>query len=366
MGGHFEPDAIGRAERRPVARSRQTAVIFGLAALLFGIPGPTSQAGAVPSRAAPAPRPGGRRPLATPYPLPAPAVEPPPCTKLPVGPPPPPLPLPTVPERSIPVVAPPGPRHVPLAVLEGKGIWITEFPGSPLNPTKVIDAARQAGLDSIYVRSGSSTNGFYGGPLLTKLVSIAHRYGIAVIAWDFPTLSDPASDAARAREAFRYGADAFSPDIEEEPEGTHLTARRVAYYLSLVRDYAGSRPVIATVPRPTSLSLANYPYVAEAPFVDAFAPMVYWSCTEPGVAVAVAIAALRPLRPVVPIGQDYDMANEGGPVGLPSGSEVWRFVDVARREGAIGVSLYDLESGGPVQLAALTDYPWRQVAADRG
>jgi hypothetical protein len=261
-------------------------------------------------------------------------------------------------------VASPGPRRVSLAALDGKGIWVTALPGDPPSPARVVVSARRAGLDALYVRTGSSTDGFYGGPLLKKLAPIAHRYGIAVIAWDFPTLSDPAVDAARAADAFRHGADAFSPDIEEKPEGTHLTARRVAYYLSLVRKDAGSRPVIATVPRPTSLSLAAYPYAAEAPFVDAFAPMVYWSCTEPGAAVAVAIEALRPLRPVVPIGQDYDMASEGGPPRLPSGPEVWRFVDVARRDGAIGVSLYDLESGGPVQLAALGDYPWQHVATD--
>jgi hypothetical protein len=63
---------------------------------------------------------------------------------------------------------------------------------------------------------------------------------------------------------------------------------------------------------------------------------------------------------VVPIGEDYDMGSEGGPLGLPSGAQVWRFIDVAERDGAIGVSLYDLESGGPVQLAALTDYPWTE------
>jgi hypothetical protein len=366
VGRHFQRHPTGRGERRPVPGYRRGAVIVGLVALLFGISGPASQAGSVPSRAAPAFGPDARRGPATAYPLPAPAVEPPPCTKLPVGPPPPLLPLPAVPERSIPIVAPPGPRQVSLAALEGKGIWVTEFPGAPLSPTKVVRIARQAGLDTIYVRTGSSADGFYGGPLLTKLVPISHRYGIAVIAWDFPTLSNPAVDAARARDAFRYGVDAFSPDIEEEPEGTYLTARRVAYYLSLVRHDAGSRPVIATVPRPTSLGLATYPYVAEAPFVDAFAPMVYWSCTEPGAAVAMAIEVLRPLRPVVPVGQDYDMAGEGGPAGLPSALEIWRFVDVARRDGAIGVSLYDLESGGRLQLWALTDYPWRQVAADRG
>jgi hypothetical protein len=293
-----------------------------------------------------------------PYALPASAVDPPPCTKLHVGPPPPPLPPPLVPESSIPVVVSPGPRHVSLAALDGKGVWITVFPGDPLNVASVVTSAGRAGLDALYVRTGSSSDGFYGGPLLGKLVPLAHRHGIAVIAWDFPTLSDPARDAARAANAFGYGVDAFSPDIEEKPEGTYLSARRVAYYLSLVRKDAGSRPVVATVPRPTRLNRAAYPYAAEAPFVDAFAPMVYWSCTEPGAAVGAAMRALRPLRPVVPIGQDYDMASEGGPVGLPSGLEVWRFVDVARRDGAIGVSLYDLESGGQIQLAALSAYPW--------
>ncbi len=268
-------------------------------------------------------------------------------------------------ESSIPIVGAPRPRHVSLAALRGKGIWITVFPGDRLDVSRVVAIARSAGLDALYVRTGSSFDGFYGGSLLTKLVPLAHRYGIAVVAWDFPTLSDPEADALRAADAFRYGVDAFSPDIEEEPEGTYLSARRVAYYLSRVRRFAGSRPVVATVPRPTSLSLSAYPYAAEAPFIDAFAPMVYWSCTEPGAAVATAIAALRPLRPVVPIGQDYDMASEGGPIGLPSGLEVWRFVDVARREGALGVSLYDLESGGPIQLAALAAYPWQQVAETR-
>ena len=107
------------------------------------------------------------------------------------------------------------------------------------------------------------------------------------------------------------GADAFSADIETASEGTYLTARRVRYYLSLVRSIAGDRPVIATVPRPTSYWLAHYPYGAEAPFVDAYAPMVYWSCTEPGAAVDQAIVALSKMRPVAPIGQDYNIGPGG-------------------------------------------------------
>jgi hypothetical protein len=342
-----------------VTSARRIFALTGLGIFLLSSPVVASPVGA----ATPARNAQIRGSSASPYPLPAPAVEPLPCITLPPGPPAPPLPAPAIPETSIPIVTPPGPRHVSLAEFTGKGIWVTVFPGQRVNAAGLVKTARRAGLDALYVRTGSSTDGFYGGRLLKNLVPLAHRYGIAVIAWDFPTLSDPAADAARAADAFRYGVDAFSSDIEEAPEGTYLTARRVAYYLSIVRKDARSRPVVATVPRPTSLSLAAYPYAAEAPFVDAFAPMVFWSCTEPGAAVALAVEVLRPLRPVVPIGEDYDMASEGGPAGLPSGAQVWRFVDVARREGAIGVSLYDLESGGPVQLAALTDYPWPAVAA---
>src|SRR5439155_730644 len=77
--------------------------------------------------------------------------------------------------------------------------------------------------------------------------------------------------------------DGFSPDIEEIYEGTFDTSKRVAVYLSRVRRDAGALPVVATVLRPLDGSLSARPYRAMAPYVDAFAPMVYWSCTEPGV-----------------------------------------------------------------------------------
>jgi hypothetical protein len=294
------------------------------------------------------------------YPLPAAAVWPEPCPPPPMAPGPaaPPLGRPQVAEDRIPRAAPPPARHVDLSAVDGKGIWLTLLPGSSLDVAALIATAHQAGLRQLWVRTGSSQNGFYGGSTLRALIPAAHHAGIAVIAWDFPTLSNPAADAERAQTTLRAGVDGFAADIETAAEGTYLTARRVAYYLSLVRTAAGDSPVIAVVPRPTSDTLAGYPYQAEAPFVDAFAPMVYWSCTEPGAAVSVAIAALSPLRPVAPIGQDYNMASEGGRHGLPSGRAIWRFLDVADRSGAIGVSLYDLETGGRPQLAALADYPW--------
>jgi hypothetical protein len=298
-----------------------------------------------------------RHPL---YPLPAGPVAPAPCPPPPIPPrpPPPPLGAPKVRENAIPVVGPPPPRRVELSSISGKGIWLTLWPGSPLDVPRLIATAHAERLHQLWVRTGSSQSGFYGAGTLAALIPAAHAAGIAVIAWDFPTLSNPRADAQRVAAALGAGADGFGADIESASEGTYLTARRVAYYASLARAWAGDKPLVAIVPRPTSYWLTVYPYQTEASFVDAFAPMVYWSCTEPGAAVSSAILALARLRPVAPIGQDYNMASEGGRHGLPSSREIWRFLDVAHRSGAIGASLYDLEAGGDPQLAALGRYPW--------
>jgi hypothetical protein len=305
---------------------------------------------------------GGAERAATLFPIPAKPVQPAPCPppKLPPGLPAPPLGPPAVAESHVPLVSAPPARHVDLFAISAKGLWVTPWPGAPPNVAALVATAKAAGLRQLWIRTGSTHDGFYGASTLAALLPAAHAAEISVIAWDFPTLSDPAADAQRAAATLATGVDGFSPDIEEAPEGTYATARRVAYYLSLVRAAAGARPVVATVPRPLSASLSSssYPYRAEAPFVDAFAPMIYWSCNEPGTVTALAIKTLAQLDPVAPVGQDYNMASEGGRVGLPSAREVWRFLDVSRRNGAIGASLYDIESGGPAPLEALTEYPW--------
>lgn len=242
--------------------------------------------------------------------------------------------------------------------MSGKGIWLTVWPKAPPNVRSIVATAHAAGLHQLWIRTGSTYDGYYGGATLKALIPLAHAAGISVIAWDFPTMSNPKLDAVRAKEAIQAGVDGFGADIESPAEGTYLSAKRVAYYLSLVRVAAGNTPIIAIVPPPSSYWLATYPYDAEAPFIDVFAPMVYWSCNEPGAAVRAAMAPLAKMRPLAPIGQDYNMASEGGRHGLPSAREIWRFLDVAHSGGAIGASLYDLESGGPVQLATLAAYPW--------
>ncbi len=269
-----------------------------------------------------------------------------------------PLKPPTVADAALPAPLPRQPKAADLGALTGKGIWVTNWAKDDIDATRLVAKAKSAGVTSIWVRSGGSRQGYYGGRVLPTLVPVAHRAGLKVIAWDFPFLSDPVADAVRARKALATGIDAFSPDIETAAEGTHASSRRVTLYLSLVRAYAGRRPVAATVPRPTPKRLSSFPYAAFAPYADAFTPMVYWSCNEPGALVAQSLSRLGRWLPVAPVGQAYDMRDDGGRGGLPTRAETWRFLDSARRGGALGASLWTIETIGAGQWSALRAYPW--------
>ena len=275
-----------------------------------------------------------------------------------------PLPAPTVAEAALPAALVAGPKATSLAALSGKGIWVTNFKQTRVDVPALIAKARRGGLTSIWVRTGGR-QGYYGGQFLPALVPAAHAAGLKVVGWDFPFLSDPVADAGRARRALQDGVDAFAPDIETAAEGTHDTARRVSLYLSLVRAYAAGRPIAATVPRPTPKRLTSFPYGAFGRYADVFAPMVYWSCNEPGALVTQSLQRLGRWLPVAPVGQAYDMYDEGGRLGLPTRAETWRFLDVARRGGAIGASLWTIESIGAGQFNALTAYPWYRGRTQR-
>jgi hypothetical protein len=86
--------------------------------------------------------------------------------------------------------------------------------------------------------------------------------------------------------------------------------------------------------------------------------MVYWGCVEPGRAVQESIERLTTLRPVHVIGQGYDAAPEGGRAGAPSAAETVRFLDVARRNGAVGASLWVWQSIPQEQWQALSSFVW--------
>jgi hypothetical protein len=287
-----------------------------------------------------------------------------------------------VPEAELPAPVPPSAWIADVTPLRGKGMWVWKYRQTESgNPDAIVSRAVAAGLRQIWVRVGDSRDGFYGAQVLADLVPRAHAAGLAVVGWGFPYLWDPVGDARWSAEALAWrgpdgsALDAFSPDIETAAENVKLSEARVRVYLSLVREVAGlrgpnavagargpnavaRRPLVATVYPPTEARMATYPYEAIAAYVDAFAPMVYWGCTEPGKAATDALDRLSLLRPVHLIGQAFDMVESGGRTAAPTAAETTRFLDVARRRGAVGASFWVWQSIGADQWSALAAYPW--------
>ena len=307
---------------------------------------------------------------AGPVPLPL-AGCPPPRARPQPGPPPW-RPSVLIPEAELPAPVAPSPWVADVTPLTGKGMWVWKYRQTEQgDPDAIVARAVSAGLRQIWVRVGDSRDGFYGADVLAGLVPRAHAAGLAVVGWGFPYLWDPVGDARWSAEALAWrgpdgsALDAFSPDIETASENVVLSEARARVYLSLVREVASRRPVVATVFPPTEARMSTYPYEAIAAYVDAFAPMVYWGCTEPGKAATEALDRLSTLRPVHVIGQAFDMVEIGGRPTPPSAAETTRFLDVARRRGALGASFWVWQSIGADQWSALAAYPWPVGAAPR-
>jgi hypothetical protein len=306
-------------------------------------------------------------PTAAPQPAIATLAGCPPPPHAPVPAPPPWHPSVLVPDSQLPPVTPPTAWKSDLAPLRGTGMWVWQWDKtSGGNAAAVVAQARVAHLHQLWVRVGDSMNGFYGAPELDQLVPAAHAAGLSVIAWGFPYLYDPVGDAHWSAQILAWRGpggqtiDGYSADIERSSEGVDLTAQRAATYLQAVRRAAGPRLVVATVYPPTDeyWLQGGYPYSAMAPYVDAFAPMIYWECTDPGSDATFDVARLATLRPVSVIGQAFDMADVGGRAVAPSGAEINEFLQAGEKAGAVGASLWVWQDASPQEWAAVAAYRW--------
>ena len=267
--------------------------------------------------------------------------------------------------------APPAPPAMRGALPVGKGMWLyvpEQIEGG--NVDALVARAKAVGLTHVYVRTGSSRMGFYAQDYLNRLLPAAHANGIRVYAWDFPYLDNWQDDVNRSVAAITYTTpdghrvDGFSADIETRAQGVNVapdTAR--AYGAGLRRAVGPDYPLIATVPRP-SAQLITYPFAEVVESFDAIAPMVYWLNRDPAIDAKGAIAALRPFnKPVIPIGQAYDGAREGGRPGVPSPAEIQRFMGASEWEGAPAVSFWSWQHADQAAWDAIRDAAEFRVTA---
>ncbi|HEX5266094.1 MAG TPA: hypothetical protein VFW24_04925, partial [Acidimicrobiales bacterium] len=148
-------------------------------------------------------------------------------------------------------------------------------------------------------------------------------------------------------------------DIETAAEGVALSPQRVSVYLGRVRAADPHTVLVATVFPPTDQQQARYPFGTMAPYVDAYAPMLYWGCTQPVLDVQQALTRLRHLGPEVHvIGQAYDMGPYGGRRGAPPATELDAFMLGARQAGAVGASFWSWQSIDSDEWSAVSGFRW--------
>jgi hypothetical protein len=255
--------------------------------------------------------------------------------------------------------APPSPAP---ALPRGKGMWLHYLRQAAGNdPAALVAQAKATGLSHVYLRLGSSKDGFYGQGDLDRLLPVAHAAGLAVVGWDFPYLFDAEADARRAADEIAYTTptgqriDAFSADIETRTEGVNISVPVADTYSRRLRELAGAGyPLVATVPRPHYNS--GYPYAEIVRQFDAVAPMVYWLGRDPAGEVDQAVTDLAALgKPIMPVGQAYDAGPEGGPPGPPPKEHLVRFIQAAQTRGVTGFSFWVWQTATPDQWAAIRE-----------
>ncbi|MGZ6804572.1 MAG: hypothetical protein ACXVFU_16120 [Nocardioidaceae bacterium] len=262
--------------------------------------------------------------------------------------------------------APARPRPVVRWLPTGTGMWLHQWDRTQGgNAAAVVREADRSHLTTLYVRTGSSWDGFMGGPALSALLPVAGRSGIKVVAWDFPKLADPVGDARRMARAAAYRCKgcprvaAVAPDVETAAEGTRIGDAAVKRYYSTLRALLPrDTAILATVPWPSEMRVGRYPYASTARWADAFMPMAYWYNRSPATVATTSVRYLtRFHKPVIPVGQGYD-----GRLDAPylkadphPGASVRAFLVAARRAGAHGVSLWSWQTTGGQQWQALRD-----------
>lgn len=246
----------------------------------------------------------------------------------------------------------------------GKGMWIWEPQyAEGGDPNAIVARAQAVGLTHLYVRTGSSVDGFDAQDFLEALLPVAHAAHIRVIGWDFPYLDDIPADVYRAAEAVSYTTatgdriDGFSADLETTAEGVNMNADTAAFYGQSLREMMGpSYLLIATVPRPSPARQADYPYAQAVDAFNAVAPMVYWIDTPPDGDAFEAVDYLAQFgKAVLPIGQAYDGGLEGGPPGTPTADEIDAFMNASAASGAKAVSFWSWQHA--------SDAMWQAIAA---
>lgn len=263
------------------------------------------------------------------------------------------------------------------APVAGKGMWFTNYFTRHTDVTKLVAAAKAAGLTHLYAEVAITRFGFYAPISLDRLLPAAHAQGIAVIAWVYPTLENVADDIRMSVRVARYVTpsgdrpDGLATDVEEV-----MDSGSVYTYGQILRGLLGPDELLVNSAM-HPFTHASYPYAAIAASWNVMAPMDYWhssayrAYTAQDVArfVTVSVVTIRAAMlaagvsspiPIEELGQMYDMYSDdgAGTAYNPSGAEITADLATARSLGCIGASYFEWQTATREQWQALSAFAW--------
>jgi hypothetical protein len=252
----------------------------------------------------------------------------------------------------------------------GLGAWIDVYDyvpafqrgtGPPAVTSATVDDLSALGARTIYLQAAIDDSRASGLMVdrdrVASLLQRAHDDGVNVVAWYYPQLVDPARDRRRldALLAFRTHGERFDGialDIESRqvPDVTERN-RRLVNLARQVRSRAGKRAIGAIVYPAVQLEVVNpklwpeFPYRKLARSIDVWLPEAYWTFRSAPYRDAFTYTdeSVRRLR--TDLGQpDAAVHPIGGLGGSSTPSDYQGLVRAARREHALGWSVYDADT----------------------
>jgi hypothetical protein len=266
----------------------------------------------------------------------------------------------------------------PVDPFRGLGAWVDIYDKEVYSdPEGTVADLAARGVRTIYLQTTTHRR---RGPIRNpdpagRYLEAAHAEGMQVVAWYVPGFTHLDRDLNWSMAAIRFSSpagerfDGFGLDIEvTEVADDRLRAERVVELSERIRDAAGtSYPLAAIVPNP--LRSPSYwpvfPDRALAEIYDAYLPMTYWSYHVGGEAqthgyVSRALAEVR--RNTARL--DLPVHVIGGIADAAGAAEIGAFVRAANEAGVVGASLYDVDTSGAEDWAALKALRFAEPADD--
>jgi hypothetical protein len=262
-----------------------------------------------------------------------------------------------------------GTWHPDYLPYQGLGAWVDAFDyldvyqtngrTAPLSPAVLADMSAQ-GVKTLYLqaaRDDPKSPGDLTDPnIVGTWLQTAHSYGISVVAWYLPHLTNVDTDMRHLMALFNFEFnghkfDGIGVDIESRvvPDVAERS-RRLVDLSRRLRQSTGTAVLSAIVVPPVVMDIINpnfwvgFPWAELAPYYNVWMPMGYWtgrtqaSGYHDGYRYTLDNITLirqhinNPTAVVHPIGGIADTATD---------DEIRGMVIAAREQGAVGWSMYD-------------------------